>query len=426
MDLFQKKVKKSFSFIWMDLAGKMRRMFLRQLIIGGGAAGIFAAIRCKELMPFSEVIVLERTNQLLSKVRISGGGRCNVTHSCFEVANLVKNYPRGSKELLGPFHHFQPKDIISWFEERGVCLKTESDGRMFPITDSSETIIQCLLKAANDRGVEIRKQQRIQAVQKIDNVFCIQLENAELTAQHLLLATGSSTTGHAIAAALGHEIIEPLPSLFTFNTPTSPLLDLAGIVVMNATLRLKETGHEQQGALLLTHWGFSGPAALKLSAWAARELHFLDYKATLIINWTSFQNQEALYQTLLKEKQKNPLGSLPQFVAKKLQARLLETLAIDAKTALGQFSHKQLMQIANKLTADPYLIHGKTTNKEEFVTAGGVHLKEIDFKTMQSRITPGLFFAGEILNIDGITGGFNFQHAWTSAYLAATAMATHG
>jgi len=397
---------------------------MSQVIIGGGAAGIFAAIRCKELMPFSEVIVLEKTNQLLSKVRISGGGRCNVTHACFDASILVKNYPRGSKELLSPFHHFQPKDIISWFEERGVTLKTESDGRMFPITDSSETIIQCLLKAASDAGVVIRKQQRVEAVQKIEEGFLIQLENEELTAQHLLLATGSSPAGHVIATALGHEIIEPLPSLFTFNVPTSPLLDLSGIAVPTTTLTLKETKQQQLGPLLLTHWGFSGPAALKLSAFAARELHDLNYKATLIINWTTFQNAEALYQTLLKEKQTNPHGFLPQFLPKKLQTRLLENL-IDSKTALNQFSNKTLMQIANKCTADSYQIDGKTRNKEEFATAGGINLSQVDFKTMQSRITPGLFFAGEILNIDGITGGFNFQNAWTSAYLAATAMTNH-
>jgi hypothetical protein len=368
---------------------------------------------------------LEKTNQLLSKVRISGGGRCNVTHACFQAADLVKNYPRGSKELLSPFHHFQPKDIISWFEERGVPLKTESDGRMFPITDSSETIIQCLLKAASLAGVEIRKQQRIQAVQKTEEGFLIQLENEELIAQHLLLATGSSPAGHAIATALGHEIIAPLPSLFTFNVPSSPLLDLSGITIPTTTLTLKETKHQQIGPLLLTHWGFSGPAALKLSAWAARELHDLNYKVTLIINWTTFQNTEMLYQTLLKKKQANPLDSLPQFLPKKLQARFLENLDIDPKTAFNQFANKTLMLLATKFTADSYQIDGKTTNKEEFVTAGGVHLKQVDFKTMQSRITPGLFFAGEILNLDGITGGFNFQNAWTTAYLAATAMANN-
>ena len=260
-------------------------------------------------------------------------------------------------------------------------------------------------------------------MQKIEERFLIQLENETLTAQHLLLATGSSSIGHAIAASLGHEIIEPLPSLFTFNVPTSPLLDLAGIAVPSATLTLKETKQLQQGALLLTHWGFSGPAALKLSAWAARELHSLNYRATFIINWTTFQNPEALYLVLLEKKQKAPYDSLPQLLPKKLQMRLLENLAINPKTALNQFSNKTLMLIANKFTADSYLIDGKTTNKEEFVTAGGVNLKEVDFKTMQSRITPGLFFAGEILNIDGVTGGFNFQNAWTSAYLAATSIA---
>lgn len=392
------------------------------VVIGGGAAGIFAAIRCKELNPSSSVILLEKTNQLLAKVRISGGGRCNVTHACFDPVQLAQNYPRGSKELIGPFHVFQPKDTVAWFEERGVALKAESDGRMFPTTDSSETIIQCLMNAAAHTGVEIQKQQRLLSVQKTGSQFLIQLEEKELMADQILLATGSSSSGYSIAKEFGHAIVEPVPSLFTFNVPTSPLLDLAGISTPDAIVTLKDTSFKQRGPLLLTHWGFSGPAVLKLSAWAARKLHDLDYKATLLINWTASQNQEILYQSLLMSKEERPLQAIPPLLPSKLLIRLLTSLQIDSAAPLGKLSNKALAQIAAKLHADAYAIEGKTTYKQEFVTAGGVDLKGVDFKTMQSRKTSGLFFAGEILNIDGVTGGFNFQNAWTTGWIAGTAM----
>lgn len=376
------------------------------IVIGGGAAGVFAAIHCKALL-------LEKTNQLLAKVRISGGGRCNVTHACFDPAKLAQNYPRGAKELVGPFHYFQPKDTIAWFEKRGVPLKTESDGRMFPTTDSSQTIIDCLLQAAETAGVEIRKQQKIETIEKTEEGFLVQ----GIPAKNILLATGSSPWGYEMAQKFGHTIVEPVPSLFTFNVPTSPLLDLSGISVPNATLTLK--GMKQQGPLLLTHWGFSGPAALKLSAWAARELHDVGYKATLVINWVSASSQEALTQELLQWKQTRPLQGFPPLLPSNL---LLKLLGPQINTPIGKLSNHTLAHFAAKLYADPYEVNGKTTYKQEFVTAGGVNLKEIDFKTMQSRITPGLFFAGEILNIDGVTGGFNFQNAWTTGFLAGIAM----
>ena len=393
-------------------------------IIGGGAAGMFAAIRCKTEHPDAQVLLLEKTNQLLAKVRISGGGRCNVTHSCFDPAQLVKNYPRGSKELIGPFHRFQPKDTVQWFENQGVFLKTEADGRMFPVTDSSETIIQCLMNAADQAGVEIRKQQKIQSIQKINEKFLVELAEGQIIANQILLATGSASAGYEIAKEFGHTIVPPVPSLFTFNVPSSPLLDLAGISVPNAILTLKGTDFKftMQGPLLLTHWGFSGPAALKLSAWAARELHATDYKATLLINWTAAPNQELLYQSLLQQKTLHPNRSLASPLPANLFARLLQSLQIDPSMAIGKISNKTLAQLAAKLYADSYCINGKTTYKQEFVTAGGIHLKDVDFKTMQSRIVPGLFFAGEILNIDGITGGFNFQNAWTTGWIAGTSM----
>lgn len=399
---------------------------LKHVIIGGGAAGIFAAIQCKTQNPQAAVILLEKTNQLLAKVRISGGGRCNVTHHCFDPVELVKNYPRGSKELLGPFHTFQPKDMIAWLEERDVFLKTENDMRMFPTTDASETIIECLLNGASKAGVLIKKQQRISSIEKTENGFLIHLPEESILATTLLLATGSSSWGYEIARGWGHKIVDPVPSLFTFNTPTSPLLDLAGISVPKVSLSFKEISLKQEGPLLLTHWGFSGPAVLKLSAWAARKLHDLNYQATLRINWLAHPNQELLYQELLDKKGKFPQQSIPSFLPSNLQTALLRHLDIDGTTHLGNLSHKTIAQIVSKLCADSYKIEGKTTYKQEFVTAGGIDLKGVDFKTMQSRLVPHLFFAGEILNIDGVTGGFNFQNAWTTGWIAATAMGKIG
>jgi predicted Rossmann fold flavoprotein len=311
---------------------------------------------------------------------------------------------------------------VAWFEERGVPLKTESDGRCFPTSDSSETIINCLLDAASIAGVEIRKQQRVESIQKKEDRFLIQLQNYEINADCVLLATGSSSQGYLFAKEFGHPIIGPVPSLFTFNIPTSPLLDLSGISVPQVIASLKDTNFKQQGPLLLTHWGFSGPAVLKLSAWAARKLHDLDYKATLLINWISSLNQEEIYQTLLQKKEEIPLQTMPPFLPNNLLARLCKDVQIDLATPLGKLPNKALAKLAAKLHSDPYLIEGKTTYKQEFVTAGGVDLKGIDFRTMESKITSGLFFAGEILNIDGITGGFNFQNAWTTGWLAGTAM----
>ncbi|MCC6128154.1 MAG: NAD(P)/FAD-dependent oxidoreductase [Chlamydiae bacterium] len=392
------------------------------VLIGGGAAGVFAAIQCKEKDPSSRVILLEKTNQWLSKVRISGGGRCNVTHACFDPAHLIRNYPRGSKELLGPFHTFQPKDTLSWFEKRGVLLKVEEDGRMFPRSDSSETIIDCLLSAANIARVEMRKQQSIRSIEKKEGKFFIELANEVLISDQLLLATGSSSFGYELAKQFGHQIIAAVPSLFTFNIPSSPLLDLTGVSLPHVKLSFKEFKIEKEGPLLLTHWGFSGPAALKLSAWAARDLHSCDYKTTLWVNWTASESIEQLHAFLLEQKHRFPHQSLPLLVPKQLMQRLASSLEIDPSTPLGKLSHKKILALAAKLHADPYQIEGKTTYKQEFVTAGGVDLKEICFKTMESKVTKNLFFAGEILNIDGVTGGFNFQNAWTTGYLAGNAI----
>jgi len=373
------------------------------VVIGGGAAGIFAAIEAKRCHPDSSVLVLEKSAVLLSKVRISGGGRCNVTHACFDPKEISKNYPRGAKELIGPFHRFGPRDTVEWFQSRGVNLKTESDGRMFPTTDTSETIIHCLLSEAKKLGVEIAMRQKVEQISKDGQLFLIQLEDKQIVTSALLLATGSSPQGYEWAKQLGHTIELPVPSLFTFNVPTSPLLDLAGISV-KAELHIRGMPYSQTGPVLLTHWGFSGPAAIKLSAWAARELHAKNYQVELIVNWLPNMNVEEIYEAL----KTNAYPLLPKNLWKRFVG--------------DQKSHKELRRLAEKLHADPYKVQGKTTYKEEFVTCGGVTLSEVNFQTMESKLCPGLYFAGEILNIDGVTGGFNFQNAWTTGFIVGRSM----
>lgn len=400
----------------------------RVVVIGGGAAGIFAAAICGEKSSSLEIIVLEKTRQLLSKVRISGGGRCNVTHSQFDPKKLTGSYPRGNKELLGPFHRFQPQDTIAWFLRHGVELKTEEDGRMFPTTDHSATIINCLLAAAKDSGVQIRNEQAVRNIEKTDEGFAVHLEDQEpLHCDYVIIATGSTPIGHQLAASLGHTIVSPVPSLFTFNVPTSPMIDLAGIAVPDAELSLKHSPFKQRGPLLITHWGFSGPAALKLSAWAARDLHACNYRTELTINWLPELKKEQMWETLATAKRKKPLKSLdhenPFQLPMNLWKRQLSLSGIAAGAAMGHISDKNLKLLADQLTCAQFTVDGKTTYKQEFVTSGGVHLKEIDFKTFESKVVNNLFFAGEVLDIDGVTGGFNFQNAWTSAYLAASCIA---
>ncbi len=375
------------------------------IIIGGGAAGIFAAIQAKIAHPSLKVIVLEKTAVVLSKVRVSGGGRCNVTHACFDPPILVQNYPRGHKELLAPFYSFQPQDTIDWFESKGVQLKIEPDGRVFPISNSSETIISCLLTEAANLGVEIRLRQKIEDILYAREQFEILLEGHSLIAPRLLLATGSSKEGYRWAERLGHTIQPPVPSLFTFNVPSSPLRELSGIVINPVEVKLAGTHFTQQGPLLITHFGFSGPAILKLSAWGARHLYHKNYQTEITINWLPSLSQKELLNTLLS----SPLNpfSLPKNFWKLMIA------------GLSRNSKKNLNLLSERLHADRYLIQGKTTHKEEFVTCGGISLQEINFKTMQSKCCPGLYFAGEILDIDGITGGFNFQNCWTNGSIFA-------
>lgn len=392
------------------------------IVVGGGAAGVFAAIKAAE---HAQVILLEKTRHLLAKVRISGGGRCNVTHACFDPKELIAYYPRGQKELLGPFFRFQPKDTMAWFEARGVALKTEADGRIFPTTDSSDTIIRCLFDAAREAGVDIRLEQRISEVKKVEDRFFLTLEDGKmLEADRLLLATGSSPQGEEWAAQFGHTIIPPVPSLFTFNVPTSPLSDLAGISLPSATVRLPAYGMQQLGPLLITHWGFSGPAVLKLSSHAAKELYQDRYKTSLQIQWVPNPLPKLLSLKQHRPAQcletENPFG-LPQ----NLWKRLIHLAGIPEKTPLSRLSNASLKGLANLCSAHPFTIEGKTTYKHEFVTCGGVELREVDFRTMESRRVSGLYFAGEILNIDGLTGGFNLQNAWTSGWIAGSSMAQH-
>jgi hypothetical protein len=413
---------------------------LQVVVIGGGAAGFFGAITCAAAHPHTRVTLLEAGRQPLSKVRISGGGRCNVTHACFDPAALVQYYPRGGKALRGAFSRFQPKDTVAWFQNHGVQLKTEADGRMFPVTDSSETIVDCLVEAAEDAGVKLHVGTAVKSVRQRPPLspggeskggFEIELKNGEiLKCDRLLLTTGSNPQGYHWAKDLGRHTIEPpVPSLFTFNIPDPRLQDLAGVSANDVRLRLPEapsTLREQTGPLLITHWGLSGPAVLKLSAWGARFLHEQHYQTPLLVNWLPQYSQDNLRQLLLAVKSQLPrrqvTTSCPISIPKRLWMSLVTTVGISAEERWAEVSKKALNQLVQELTQGRYLIKGKGVFKEEFVTCGGVSLKEVDFKTMESRLVQGLYFAGEILDIDGVTGGFNFQSAWTTGWLAGQAM----
>lgn len=385
------------------------------IVVGGGAAGMFAAITAKQTHPDTAVALLEKSAVLLAKVRISGGGRCNVTHACFDPALLIQNYPRGGAELRGAFHRFQPRDTIEWFESKGVELKGEKDGRIFPTTNSSETIIQCLLAEAKTEGVEIFLRQKIESIKKTDEGFVV----GGYSCRKLILATGSSKEGHEWAKQLGHTIQDPVPSLFTFNVPNSPLNHLSGIAVERVKIKIKGTALEQTGPVLITHFGFSGPAALKLSAWGARYLHEHNYRVELAIDWLPSFSQFAIYDSLCRLKNEAPHKHLQSENLFQLPKNLWKTL-IGEEKRLNDYSLQALHHLAQRLHEDLYLTEGKTTHKEEFVTCGGVTLKEVQFKTMESKLCPGLYFAGEILDIDGITGGFNFQNAWTTGFIAGS------
>ena len=403
-------------------------------IIGGGAAGFFAAITCAEANPACRVTIFERGKSVLEKVRVSGGGRCNVTHACFDARELVKSYPRGSRELLGPFMQFGPEQTVAWFEQRGVRLKTEADGRMFPNTDDSQTIIDCLSRAANQAGVKVLTSTRVEKIERI-----LPLESVDGVTQtsnrwrigseifdKIMLATGSSTTAWEWLRELGHNIVPPVPSLFTFNTKDTRLRDLAGVSVPKAWLNIPGTKLTAQGPLLVTHWGISGPAVLRISAWGARELYEMGYKFSLEVNFSGEKNPMAAGEVLNKIKlesgKKLVAANTQMELPTRLWQRLVEAAGIAPERRWADLGKADLQALTSQMVAAQFQITGKSTFKEEFVTAGGVSLKEVNFKNFESKICPGLFLAGEVLDIDAITGGFNFQAAWTGGWLAGKAM----
>jgi len=400
---------------------------LKVIVIGGGAAGFFGAIAAAE--NGHAVTILEAASSVLAKVRVSGGGRCNLTHSCFEPRELVNSYPRGGKALRGPFSRFQPTDTISWFESRGVQTKTESDGRMFPTTDDSATIVDCLQGAAEDAGAVIRLRANVSSIQKTDSLFIVTLQSGEtMQADRILLATGGSRAGFELMSALGHQIVPPVPSLFTFKVQDPRIADLPGVAVEHVDCQLvtDSKSFSQSGPILVTHWGLSGPAVLKLSAWAARELHDANYNATLRINWLAGSSADQIRAQLNSFKAAHPKKTVdvasPWPLPKRLWKSLVDHAVGPQPVRWAELSKKATQMLVTELSAGDFQVAGKGVFKEEFVTCGGVDLKEVDFRTMESRICPGLYFAGEILDIDGITGGFNFQNAWTTAWIAGNAM----
>lgn len=395
------------------------------IIVGGGAAGFFTAINIVENNAKLKVAILERGKTVLEKVRISGGGRCNVTHACFIPNDLVKFYPRGEKELRGPFHQFCSGDTIEWFEKHGVELKIEEDGRMFPISDNSQTIIDCFISATQKLGIEILTGQSVQSIFESDQFWKIETNYETFICQKLIMATGSNPKIWEMLSKLGHEIISPVPSLFTFNIKDSRIKDLMGVSAF-AKVKVKDSKLEANGPLLITHWGMSGPGILRLSAWGARELFDKNYQFTLQVNWLNEVDFDEAMDTLKELKQEHAKKAVSKKSPFEFPNRLWESLVlasgIDSETKWADLSKKQLTDLANQLTNGEFQVNGKSTFKEEFVTAGGINLKEINFKTMESKLHKNLFFAGEVVNIDAITGGFNFQNAWTSGFILAKAI----
>lgn len=392
------------------------------IIVGGGAAGFFTAINIVEKNPTIKVAILERGKQVLEKVRISGGGRCNVTHACFVPNELVKFYPRGEKELRGPFNQFCSGDTIEWFENHGVTLNIENDGRMFPVSNSSQTIIDCFLNATKKLGISVLTSQSVQSIFKSDDYWKIETQSENYVAEKLILATGSNPKIWEMLQTFDHTIVSPVPSLFTFNIKDARIKDLMGLSA-EANVKINDTKLSASGPLLITHWGMSGPAILKLSAWGARILNEKNYQFSMTVNWLKDLNATDC-ETILKA---TKLEHAKKAVAKKalfdFPSRLWESFVfaanVDGETKWADLNKNQLQSLTNQLTNAIYQVNGKSTFKEEFVTAGGIDLKEINFKTMESKLQKNLYFAGEIVNIDAVTGGFNFQNAWTSGFVLA-------
>lgn len=392
------------------------------IIVGGGAAGFFTAINIVEKNPTLKVAILERGKTVLEKVRISGGGRCNVTHACFVPNDLVKFYPRGEKELRGPFHQFCSGDTIEWFERHSVELKIEEDGRMFPTSDSSQTIIDCFLLATQKLGIQVLTGQSVQSIFKSDTYWKVETNHETFACQKLIMTTGSNPKIWDMLAELGHTIIPPVPSLFTFNIKDTRIKNLMGVSAF-ANVKVKDSKLEASGPLLITHWGMSGPGILRLSAWGARELFDKKYLFTLQVNWLNDISFDEATDKLKELKQEHAKKAVSKKSPFEFPNRLWESLVlasnIDSETKWADLTKKQLTDLAKQLTNAEFQVNGKSTFKEEFVTAGGIDLKEINFKTMESKLLENLFFAGEIVNIDAITGGFNFQNAWTSGFIVA-------
>ena len=397
---------------------------MKVAIVGGGAAGFFAAFSVKEHHPESQVTIFEKSDKLLSKVKISGGGRCNVTHACFQVSQLSKFYPRGAKQLKKAFSIFQPKDTVAWFRARGIDLKTESDGRMFPVTDDSQTIIDCFLHEAQIKKIQIVKHSRVNELHPEKSGFTLVFNESKKHFDKVIIASGGSpkARGFEWLQNIGHAIINPIPSLFTFNMPEESVKDLMGLVVENATARIQGTKLQYTGPILITHWGMSGPAILKLSAWGARLLYDHNYKFNVQINWLSVKSENEVHDMINAEmdriRKKKIANANPFGLPNRMWLFLLEKVQINPDSPWMELSKKNRNKLVNVLLNDVYAVSGKTTFKEEFVTCGGLSLSDVDMKTMQSIVCKDLYFAGEVLDIDGITGGFNFQAAWTTGYIA--------
>lgn len=410
------------------------------LVIGGGAAGFYAAIHIAESRPQTKIAILERGKEVLTKVKVSGGGRCNVTHAEFNPVDLSKNYPRGQKELLGPFHTYASGDTVGFFEERGVALKIEEDGRMFPVTNSSQTIIDCFLSEADRLGVQVKTLCSVTGIEQVKEeewiIWKVAIGDGHMYCKKLILATGSNPKMWNYVQALGHSIVQPVPSLFTFNIKDERISDIPGLAThaevkvipkkniskKKGKLKLDTAVLTSEGPLLITHWGMSGPAILKLSAWGARILEQYNYQFKIQVNWAPEYHHDGLLELFLKVKQvekKTVLRTKVLDIPKRLWVNLVKASNIDDTLTWPEVSKQQLSNLAAQLTAGIFQVNGKSTFKEEFVTAGGVDLKEINFKTYESKILTNLYFAGEIINVDAITGGFNFQNAWTGGYIAA-------
>ncbi len=398
------------------------------IIVGGGAAGIFAAINIAAKNPELKVVVLEKSTKLLSKVKVSGGGRCNVTHACFEPKELVKFYPRGNRELLGPFHQFQPGDTIEWFANKGIELKIEDDGRMFPTTDDSQTIIDCFSRELNRYNIEVKYQSKVETITKVNNEFSVQLENKTLACTNLVIATGgfNKIEGYNFIAELGHSIIPPTPSLFTFNLPGNDILALQGLV-SEVEIKILGSKYEEQGPLLVTHWGVSGPGVLKLSSWGARFLSDKNYEFDFSVNWQPAFDDDTLKSFFndcrTQFGAKKVINQFDLDVPKKLKLYLINKAQITTEMKWADLSKAHLNKLTEVILRDVYHSKGKTTFKQEFVSCGGVKLNEVNFKTMESKVVQNLYLAGEVLDIDALTGGFNFQAAWTGAWIISESIA---